>query len=196
MMIIGCDFHPSWEQVAWLDTETGERGEQKLKSSLPDQPFPQRLSASRSLAALGISPAGSRPPRRTHARKTAQVQILSPRPTIAPNSCRLRSFASLRISPAGSRFAHARKAAQVQILSPRPTIPIIPLDARSTSIRCSGSVAGGGTSWPSPPYLRLSPHGSEHMTSTRNASPSSSVVLDKTSGPLRELRRLTVAGGA
>ena len=30
MRIIGCDFHPSWEQVAWLDTETGETGEQKL----------------------------------------------------------------------------------------------------------------------------------------------------------------------
>jgi hypothetical protein len=25
MMIIGCDFHPSWQQVGWLDTETGER---------------------------------------------------------------------------------------------------------------------------------------------------------------------------
>ena len=24
MMIIGCDFHPSWQQVNWLDTETGE----------------------------------------------------------------------------------------------------------------------------------------------------------------------------
>jgi len=30
MMIIGCDFHPSWEQVAWLDTETGETGERRL----------------------------------------------------------------------------------------------------------------------------------------------------------------------
>ena len=30
MMIIGCDFHPSWQQVAWVDTETGETGEQKL----------------------------------------------------------------------------------------------------------------------------------------------------------------------
>ncbi len=30
MMIIGCDFHPSWQQVAWLDSETGETGEQKL----------------------------------------------------------------------------------------------------------------------------------------------------------------------
>ena len=30
MMIIGCDFHPSWQQVSWLDSETGEAGEQKL----------------------------------------------------------------------------------------------------------------------------------------------------------------------
>jgi hypothetical protein len=30
MMTIGCDFHPSRQQVSWLDTETGETGEQKL----------------------------------------------------------------------------------------------------------------------------------------------------------------------
>lgn len=30
MMIIGCDFHPSWQQVSWLDRETGETCEQKL----------------------------------------------------------------------------------------------------------------------------------------------------------------------
>jgi len=30
MIIIGCDFHPSWEQVAWLDTETGETAERRL----------------------------------------------------------------------------------------------------------------------------------------------------------------------
>ena len=30
MMLIGCDFHPSWQQVSWLDVETGETGEQKL----------------------------------------------------------------------------------------------------------------------------------------------------------------------
>jgi hypothetical protein len=24
MIIIGCDFHPSWQQIAWVDTETGE----------------------------------------------------------------------------------------------------------------------------------------------------------------------------
>ena len=35
-MIIGCDFHPSWQQVCWLDTETGESGEQKLVQASGD----------------------------------------------------------------------------------------------------------------------------------------------------------------
>ncbi len=30
MMIIGCDYHPSWQQIAWVETETGEMGERKL----------------------------------------------------------------------------------------------------------------------------------------------------------------------
>ena len=31
MMIIGCDYHPSWQQVCWVDTETGETRERKLE---------------------------------------------------------------------------------------------------------------------------------------------------------------------
>ena len=30
MILIGCDFHPSWQQVCWVDTETGETEEHKL----------------------------------------------------------------------------------------------------------------------------------------------------------------------
>ncbi len=30
-MLIGCDYHPSWQQVCWLDTATGETGEKKLE---------------------------------------------------------------------------------------------------------------------------------------------------------------------
>jgi transposase len=30
MLIVGCDYHPRWQQVAWFDMETGEIGEQKL----------------------------------------------------------------------------------------------------------------------------------------------------------------------
>ena len=36
MMIIGCDFHPSWQQVSWVDRETGETGEQKLVTAAGD----------------------------------------------------------------------------------------------------------------------------------------------------------------
>ncbi len=31
MMIIGCDYHPSWQQICWVDTATGETGEKKLE---------------------------------------------------------------------------------------------------------------------------------------------------------------------
>jgi len=30
MMIIGCDFHPRFQQIAYLDEETGEVGERRL----------------------------------------------------------------------------------------------------------------------------------------------------------------------
>src|ERR1051325_2204913 len=33
MIIVGCDFHPAWEHICWLDTETGETAEQKLVHS-------------------------------------------------------------------------------------------------------------------------------------------------------------------
>jgi hypothetical protein len=46
MMMIGCDFHPSWQQIAWLDSETGETGEQKLAHASGDaKSFYQPLAA-------------------------------------------------------------------------------------------------------------------------------------------------------
>ena len=46
MMIIGCDFHPSWQQVSWLDSETGETGEQKLVHAAGEaKRFYEQLSA-------------------------------------------------------------------------------------------------------------------------------------------------------
>jgi transposase len=31
MLIIGCDYHPSVQQIAFIDTETGECGGHRLK---------------------------------------------------------------------------------------------------------------------------------------------------------------------
>jgi len=33
MIIIGCDYHPGFQQIAWVDTETGECSEQRLAHS-------------------------------------------------------------------------------------------------------------------------------------------------------------------
>jgi transposase len=57
MMIIGCDFHPSWEQVSWLNSETGETGEQKLVHAAGEaKTFYQQLSAP---ALIGMEATGN-----------------------------------------------------------------------------------------------------------------------------------------
>jgi transposase len=57
MLIIGCDFHPSWEQVAWLETETGETGEQKLVHAAGEaQEFYRQLRAP---ALIGLEATGN-----------------------------------------------------------------------------------------------------------------------------------------
>jgi transposase len=57
MMIIGCDFHPSWQQMAWLDSETGETGEGKLVHGTGEaKRFYQQLAAP---ALIGIEATGN-----------------------------------------------------------------------------------------------------------------------------------------
>ncbi|HET6175812.1 MAG TPA: IS110 family transposase [Candidatus Sulfotelmatobacter sp.] len=57
MIIIGCDFHPSWQQVAWVDTETGETEERKLVHAWGEaQKFYQQLS---SPALIGMESTGN-----------------------------------------------------------------------------------------------------------------------------------------
>jgi transposase len=46
MMIIGCDYHPSWQQICWVDTATGETGERKLEHASGEaERFYRQLSA-------------------------------------------------------------------------------------------------------------------------------------------------------
>jgi transposase len=57
MMIIGCDFHPSRQQVSWLDTETGETDERKLVHASGDgKAFYQQLTAP---ALIGMEATGN-----------------------------------------------------------------------------------------------------------------------------------------
>ena len=57
MMIIGCDFHPSWQQIAWLDSERGESGERKLvHASGEAQQFYEQLAGP---ALIGMEATGN-----------------------------------------------------------------------------------------------------------------------------------------
>ncbi len=57
MMIIGCDFHPSWQQVAWVDTETGATEERKLVHASGDaEKFYRQLPAP---ARIGMESTGN-----------------------------------------------------------------------------------------------------------------------------------------
>jgi transposase len=47
MIVIGCDFHPSWQQICWVDTVTGETEERKLDHASGEaERFYRRLQGS------------------------------------------------------------------------------------------------------------------------------------------------------
>jgi transposase len=57
MIVIGCDYHPSWQQICWMETRTGETGEQKLEhASGAAQRFYQQL---RGPALIGMESTGN-----------------------------------------------------------------------------------------------------------------------------------------
>ena len=57
MIIVGCDFHPAWQQVAWVDTESGETAERKLEHSNGEaRGFYASLSAA---ALIGVEATGN-----------------------------------------------------------------------------------------------------------------------------------------
>jgi transposase len=57
MIIIGCDFHPSWQQIAWLNLETGETGEEKLVHATGEaEKFYRQLAAP---ALIGMEATGN-----------------------------------------------------------------------------------------------------------------------------------------
>lgn len=55
MTIVGCDFHPSYQRIAWLNQETGECGEQSLEHLAEAAEFYRRLPPP---AVVGIEASG------------------------------------------------------------------------------------------------------------------------------------------
>jgi len=47
MLIIGCDYHPGFQQIAYVDTETGEVAERRLTHREEAEQFYKTLKAGR-----------------------------------------------------------------------------------------------------------------------------------------------------
>jgi transposase len=58
VLIIGCDYHPSVQQIAWLDTETGEYGERRLTHRVEAEQFYRELQQRETRVRVGIEATG------------------------------------------------------------------------------------------------------------------------------------------
>ena len=58
MLIIGCDYHPGFQQIAFVDTETGDCGEQRLEHCEGAEKFYRELAAQEKKVRVGIEASG------------------------------------------------------------------------------------------------------------------------------------------
>jgi transposase len=58
MFIIGCDYHPSVQQIAWVDTESGESGELRLQHIEAAEQFYRELKKKEVTVRVGIEATG------------------------------------------------------------------------------------------------------------------------------------------
>src|SRR5580658_5901246 len=58
MIIIGCDYHPSFEQIAFVDTETGELQERRLQHREEAEKFYRDLAAQGMKVRVGMEASG------------------------------------------------------------------------------------------------------------------------------------------
>jgi len=54
MLIIGCDYHPSFQQIAYVDTETGELQERRLEHPEEAEKFYRELAAQGMKVRIGM----------------------------------------------------------------------------------------------------------------------------------------------
>jgi transposase len=58
MRIIGCDYHPGFQQIAFVDTETGELQERRLQHPQEAEKFYRELAAEGLKARVGMEASG------------------------------------------------------------------------------------------------------------------------------------------
>jgi len=60
MMIIGCDYHPGFQQIAFVDTDTGELRERRLQHREEAEKFYRDLAAQGIKVRVGWKPVDRR----------------------------------------------------------------------------------------------------------------------------------------
>ena len=58
MIIIGCDYHPGFQQIAFVNTETGDCGEQRLEHCEEAQKFYRELATQAKKVRVGMEASG------------------------------------------------------------------------------------------------------------------------------------------
>src|SRR5215813_6184694 len=58
MLIIGCDYHPGFQQIAFVDTETGELGERRLVHREEAEQFYGKLEEQNTKVRVGMEASG------------------------------------------------------------------------------------------------------------------------------------------
>ena len=58
MIIVGCDYHPSFQQIAFVDTETGELNEQRLEHRESAESFYRELASRGEKVRVGMEASG------------------------------------------------------------------------------------------------------------------------------------------
>ena len=58
MIIIGADYHPGFQQIAFVDTETGDCGEQRLQHRVEAEKFYRDLAAQGMKVRVGMEASG------------------------------------------------------------------------------------------------------------------------------------------
>jgi transposase len=59
-IIVGCDYHPSFQQIAYVDIETGEWKEQRLEHRESAEAFSRELASRGAKVPVGWKPVGTR----------------------------------------------------------------------------------------------------------------------------------------
>ena len=58
MIIIGCDYHPGFQQIAFVDSETGEVNERRLEHREEAEKFYRDLGGQRAVVRVGMEASG------------------------------------------------------------------------------------------------------------------------------------------